>query len=125
MQKHREQQMKLIAMVKTLNPQQATREPPELMAAIMQLGMEAGAKMTETGGMVLAGRVTAKAGKMVTNGPFTEAKEHLGGYAIYELETEAEIVNWTERFVDLHRIHWPEWDGEVTIIHLQNFSMPG
>lgn len=115
--------MKFIAMVKTLNPDVANREPPELMGAIMQLGMEAGSKMTETGGMALAGRVSTRSGKMVTDGPFTEAKEHIGGYAIYELETEAEIVEWTERFVDLHRKHWPDWDGEVTIIQLQTFNI--
>ncbi len=117
--------MKFIAMVKTLNPTVATREPPGLMGAIMQLGMEAGAKMTETGGMALAGRVTTRNGQMVTDGPFTEAKEHIGGYAIYELDSEAEIVEWTERFVDLHRRFWPEWDGEVTILHLQTFNIGG
>lgn len=117
--------MKFITMVKTLNPQASGSPPPELMGAIIHLGMEAGAKMTETGGMALAGKVTTTGGRMVTDGPFTEAKEHLGGYAIYELETEAEIVEWTERFVELHRKHWPQWDGEVTIIHLQTFPMAG
>ncbi|MNL67891.1 YCII-related domain protein [compost metagenome] len=62
---------------------------------------------------------------MVTDGPFAEAKEMVGGYAVYELDSEAEIVNWTERFVDLHRKYWPEWDGEVTILQLQQFNMAG
>ncbi len=115
--------MKFLTMVKTLNPEAIGAPPPELMGAIIQLGMEVGAKMTETGGMALAGTVTTRKGEMITDGPFAEAKEQLGGYAIYELETEAEIVRWTERFVDLHRQHWPEWDGEVSIIQLQTFSM--
>ena len=117
--------MKFLTMVKTLNPGTAIHPPMELMQAIMQLGMEAGAKMTETGGMALAGTVTTKGGRMITDGPFAEAKEMVGGYAVYELETEAEIVNWTQRFVELHRKHWPEWDGEVTILHLQQFNMAG
>lgn len=117
--------MKFLTMVKTLNPDVAIHPPMELMQAIMQLGMEAGAKMTETGGMALAGTVTTRQGQMVTDGPFAEAKEMVGGYAVYELETEAEIVRWTERFVELHRKHWPEWDGEVTILHLQQFNMAG
>jgi hypothetical protein len=117
--------MKFITMVKTLNPEVASNPPPELMAAIVQLGMEAGATMTETGGMALAGTVTTRKGHMVTDGPFAEAKEMVGGYAIYELDSDAEIVRWTERFVELHRKHWPEWDGEVTILHLQQFNMAG
>lgn len=117
--------MKFITMVKTLNPETAINPPQELMGAIMQLGMEAGAKMTETGGMALAGTVTTRKGSMVTDGPFAEAKEMVGGYAVYELDSDAEIVDWTERFVDLHRKHWPEWDGEVTILHLQQFNMAG
>lgn len=117
--------MKFITMVKTLNPETAIQPPPELMAAIVQLGMEAGAKMTETGGMALAGTVTTRKGHMVTDGPFAEAKEMVGGYAIYELDSDAEIVEWTQRFIELHRKYWPQWDGEVTILHLQQFNMAG
>jgi len=117
--------MKFLTMVKTLNPETASRPPAALMQAIVQLGMEAGAKMTETGGMTLAGTVSTRGGQLVTDGPFTEAKEIVGGYAVYELDTEAEIVDWTQRFVELHRKHWPEWDGEVTILHLQQFNMAG
>lgn len=117
--------MKFLTMVKTLNPDVALNPPPALMSAIMQLGMEAGARMTETGGMTLAGTVTTRNGALTTDGPFAEAKEMVGGYAIYELETEAEIVDWTQRFVELHRKHWPEWDGEVTILALQQFDMAG
>jgi hypothetical protein len=115
--------MKFLTMVKTLNPEAALNPPAELMTAIVQLGMEAGIKMTDTGGMALAGTVTTRKGEMITDGPFAEAKEMLGGYAIYDLESEAEIVKWTERFVDLHRKHWPVWDGEVTILRLDSFNM--
>ena len=117
--------MKFLTMVKTLNPEVASNPPAELMAAIVQLGMEAGIKMTDTGGMALAGTVTTRKGQMVTDGPFAEAKEMVSGYAIYELDNYPEIVRWTERFVDLHRKYWPEWDGEVTILQLQQFSMAG
>ena len=115
--------MKFITMVKTLNPETAANPPTELMAAIVELGREAGARMTETGGMALAATVTTRKGQMITDGPFAESKEVVGGYAIYELDSEAEIVGWTQRFVDLHRKHWPEWDGEVTVLHLQQFNM--
>ncbi len=117
--------MKFLTMVKTLNPEVASYPPQELMQAIVALGMEAGAKMTETGGMGLAGTVSAKAGRMITDGPFAESKEMVGGYAIYELPTEAEIVDWTQRFVELHRKYWPIWEGEVTILHLKAVNMAG
>lgn len=117
--------MKFLTMVKTLNPEVASNPPPELMQAIVRLGMEAGARMTETGGMALAGTVSTRKGQLVTDGPFAESKEIVGGYAVYELDTEAEIVEWTQRFVELHRQHWPAWDGEVTILHLQQFNMAG
>ena len=117
--------MKFLTMVKTLNGDEVGFPPPALMEAITKLGMEAGVKMSETGGMALAGTVSTRRGQMVTDGPFAEAKEQLGGYAIYELNSEAEVVRWTERFVDLHRQYWPEWDGEVTILQLQQYPMPG
>jgi hypothetical protein len=117
--------MKFLTMVKTLNPESAGQPPAALMQAIVQLGMEAGAKMIETGGMSLAGTVTTRQGQMITDGPFAEAKEMVGGYAVYELETDAEMVDWTKRFVELHRKHWPAWDGEVTVLQLQQFNMAG
>ena len=73
--------------------------------------------------MALAGTGSTRKGEMITDGPFAEAKEQVGGYAIYELDTDAEIVQWTQRFIELHRQHWPEWDGEVTILQLQQFNM--
>lgn len=117
--------MKFLTTIKTLNPEVAKTPPQALIDAIIKLGLEAGARMTETGGMALAGSVATRKGALVTDGPFTESKEFVGGYAIYELDSEAEIVEWTERFVELHRQHWPIWEGEVTILHLQTFTMPG
>ena len=115
--------MKFITMVKTLNPDVAVYPPPQLMEAITKLGMEAGLSMMETGGMALAATITTQKGQMITDGPYAEAKEMVGGYAIYELDTYEEIVKWSQRFVDLHRKYWPEWDGEVTILQLQQFNM--
>jgi hypothetical protein len=117
--------MKFLTMVKTLNPDVATNPPPALMAAIVQLGMEAGIRMTETGGMALAATISTQKGQMITDGPFAEAKEMVGGYAIYDLDTYEEIVHWTQRFVELHHTHWPQWDGEVTVLHLHQFDMAG
>jgi hypothetical protein len=112
--------MKFMTMVTTTNPDKAGEPPPALYQAIGELGMEAAKAgvLVENGGMALAGTVSVKSDQLIVDGPFTEAKELLGGYAIYELPTEAEAVQWTERFMQLHKQHWPGWEGEVVIRRL-------
>lgn len=117
--------MKFITFVTTTNPTEVGAPPPALMEAIVKLGMEAGSRMVDTGGMSDTATVRIRSKQILTDGPFAEAKEVVGGYAIYDLPTEAEMMAWTERFAALHRDHWPEWEGEITIQQLHSFSMPG
>lgn len=42
----------------------------------------------------------------VTDGPFTESKEVVGGYAILQAKDEAEVLEWTKRFLKVHGEHW-------------------
>ena len=42
----------------------------------------------------------------VTDGPFTESKEVVGGYAIVQCKDMAEAVEWTKRFLHVHEEHW-------------------
>jgi hypothetical protein len=42
----------------------------------------------------------------VTDGPFTEAKEVIGGYAILEAESMDEAVDLTKRFLEVHGDDW-------------------
>jgi hypothetical protein len=51
----------------------------------------------------------------VIDGPFTEAKEVVGGYAIYDVKSKKEAIEATSRFMELHREHWPGWEGESEI----------
>lgn len=39
----------------------------------------------------------------VTDGPFTEAKEVIGGFFLLEAKDKASAVDMTRRFVELHR----------------------
>ena len=58
-------------------------------------------------------RVELRGGKLrVIDGPFSETKELVGGYAIFEVESEQEALEIAVKFMDLHRIHWPEFEGE-------------
>ena len=51
----------------------------------------------------------------VTDGPFTESKEVIGGWAILEAETRAEVIRIATEFMDLHRKHWPGFEGESEV----------
>jgi hypothetical protein len=51
----------------------------------------------------------------VTDGPFTEAKEIVGGYAQFELKSKQEAIEGAVRFMELHKKHWPGWEGETEV----------
>ncbi|MCX7357172.1 MAG: YciI family protein [Alphaproteobacteria bacterium] len=57
-------------------------------------------------------RLESRRGKLkLTDGPFAETKEVLGGFAIFEFETREEALASLQSFMELHREHWPEWEG--------------
>ncbi len=61
-------------------------------------------------------RVRQSGGKIqTTDGPFAEAKEVVGGYAILEAATEQEARDLAQRFMALHLEHWPEFEGECEV----------
>jgi hypothetical protein len=51
----------------------------------------------------------------LTDGPFTETKEIIGGYAIVEASTRERAMEVAQQFVDLHLVHWPEFEFECEI----------
>ena len=58
-------------------------------------------------------RVKLKSGKItVLDGPFTESKEIVGGYSIIDAKTHEEALDLATRFMELHRKHWPAFEGE-------------
>jgi hypothetical protein len=95
--------------------------PKELMDAIAKLAEDEAkqGKMVGTGGLAptaQGARVRLSGGKLTaTDGPFTEAKEVVGGYAQFELKSKAEAVESAIRFMELHKKHWPGWEGETEV----------
>lgn len=66
-------------------------------------------------------RVRLSGGKInVTDGPFTEAKEVVGGYALIEAESREHALELGRKFMELHRIHWPAFEGECEIRPLES-----
>ena len=51
----------------------------------------------------------------VTDGPYAEAKEVVGGYSIIEVRSHDEAVANARQVIDLHEQHWPGWEGSVEI----------
>jgi hypothetical protein len=108
----------------------STPPPPELFEAIMKLGGEAteAGVLLDTAGLLpsaAGARVTLAGGKVtVTDGPFTESKE-LVSYALYEVRSKEEAVEWASRFIKLHRDLWEGWAGQTDILQVmgpENFG---
>ena len=49
----------------------------------------------------------------VTDGPYAEAKEVIGGWAIVKFDTEDEARAEGQKMADLHLEHWPGWEGAI------------
>lgn len=63
-----------------------------------------------------ATRVRLSKGKITsTDGPFTEAKEIIGGFSIMEFKTREEALENARQFMQLHKEHWPEFEGECEV----------
>ena len=61
-------------------------------------------------------RVRLRGGKLsLRDGPFTETKEVIGGYAILEAESKEEAIELTRRFLE---VHGNEWDIECEVRQL-------
>jgi hypothetical protein len=122
--------MKFMTLVKTSSTSKAKTGPtPALYEGIMKLGMEAGAAgvLVQQGGLHdidKGATVTLKDNELkIIDGPFSESKEWVGGYAVYDVRTKAEAVEWARRFMDLHKQFWPGWEGEVEV--RQIMEQPG
>jgi len=95
--------------------------PPKLMEAITKLSEDAsqGGTMLEAGGLAptaMSNRVRLSKGKVtVIDGPFAETREVVGGYAVFEVESKEKMIDATVKFMELHREHWPGWEGETEI----------
>jgi hypothetical protein len=95
--------------------------PKELMDAIAKLSQEAvkAGTMVGSGGLAPTAqstRVRISNGELkVIDGPFTETKEVVGGYAQFEFKSREEALEGAKRFMELHRQYWPGWEGETEI----------
>ncbi len=95
--------------------------PKGFMDEMAKLGEEA----VKAGTMVVSGglastaastRVRLSKGQITPiDGPFTEAKEVIGGFAILEFQSKKEALESAKHFMELHKKHWPGWEGETEV----------
>jgi hypothetical protein len=118
--------MRFMMLVKSA--ENAGPPPKALMHAIAKLAEDTttAGTMIETGGLApssMSTRVRLSQGKITSlDGPFAETRELVGGYAIFEFNSKQEAIESALQFMELHRQHWPSWEGETEI--RQIFTMP-
>jgi hypothetical protein len=105
------------------------KKPSERLMNEMGVLME---EMTRTGKLIrTAGlrptaegfRVRSTFGKLSSvDGPFTESKEVIGGYAVLEADSKEEAIELTERFL---KVHGDEWDIECEVRPLDGEEFGG
>jgi hypothetical protein len=94
---------------------------PELLVEMHKLAdreIKAG-RMLDNGGLMpvaMGAQVRIASGKLsVLDGPFVEAKEVIGGYAIFELPGKEEAVAMAVEFMQLHKDFMPDWEGTCEV----------
>jgi len=110
-------------MMKADKASEAGQPPnPALMAAMGPYveKMAQSGVLIETGGLLPSARGTrvslAENTFTVTDGPFAETKELIGGYAIVEVPSRDEAIRITREFLQMHRdILGPGYAGESEI----------
>jgi hypothetical protein len=95
--------------------------PPALMEAMgkfVEKSLKDGT-VVDTGGLLPSKdgvRIRLANGKItVKDGPFTESKEVIGGWAIVQASSRAEAIRVATEFMELHRKYWPEFEGESEV----------
>jgi hypothetical protein len=90
----------------------------DAMGKFVQKCMQDGS-LVDTGGLLPSKegfRIRLAKGVIsMTDGPFIETKEVIGGWAIIEADSKSEAVRIAQEFMELHRRHWPDFEGEAEV----------
>ena len=110
--------MKFMFIVTTAHTMGPSPKLLEEMHKLAKREIEAG-RMLDNGGlmpMAMGAQVRIAAGQMsVIDGPFAEAKEVIGGYAVFELKNKEEAVASAVEFMQLHTDYLPGWEGTCEV----------
>jgi hypothetical protein len=113
--------MKYLAFIRHSESYRQSPPPPGMMEAMgkfVERSLKDGT-LVDTGGLLPSkdgARVRLASGKItVTDGPFSESKEVIGGWAILKADSRDEAIRIATEFMELHRKHWPEFEGESEV----------
>jgi len=111
--------MRYLSIVKSSENQgPAPQALQDAMGKLMADSLKDGS-LVQTGGLGASSsgfRVRSAGGKLtVIDGPFTEAKEVVGGYAVLEWASRDKAIEGAVAFMRLHQQHWPGWQGECEV----------
>ena len=106
--------MRFMFIVKSAHRGPPTPEILEAMHKLADREIKAG-RMLDNGGLTplaMGAQVRVVDGQLsVLDGPFVEAKEVIGGYAIFELPGKEEALASAKEFMHLHKDLFPGWEG--------------
>jgi hypothetical protein len=118
--------MKYLMLIKHAESYRAESIPQALMDAMGEFvteGLKSGV-VKDTAGLKSTAegfRVRSSGNQLkVTDGPFTESKEVVGGYAMIEVDSKEEALKVARQFMELHRVHWPAFEGECEVRPLED-----
>jgi hypothetical protein len=96
--------------------------PPQSFIDAMNQAAEDAARagtLLDTGGLAPVARSTrvrlAGGNVTVIDGPYAEGKEVVGGYGVVAAASRDEAVEGAVWLMNMHREHWPGWEGEVEV----------
>ena len=113
--------MKYLTFIRSSESYRESSPPAALMEAMgtfVEKSRQDGT-LVDTGGLLPSkdgARVRLANGTItVTDGPFTETKEVIGGWAILKAESKSEAIRIATEFMELHRKYWPGFEGESEV----------
>ena len=110
--------MKFMFIVKSAHAMGPSPKLLEEMHKLAKREIEAG-RMLDNGGLTpitQGAQVRIDGGRLtVIDGPFAEAKEVVGGYAVFELNNKEDAVASAVEFMQLHKDYLPGWEGTCEV----------
>ncbi len=98
--------------------------PPEMMSAMEALigEMQGTGALLDTGGLTPDAESVrlrlSKGRQSITDGPYTESKEVVGGYAIVQATSRADAIALAKRFMAVHEL-WPGCEVECEVRQIE------
>ena len=114
--------MKYLSFIRHSEKYRQSPPPPALMEAMgkfVEKSLKDGT-LVDTGGLLpskegFCVRLEQSGKISVTDGPFPESKEVIGGWAILKTRSREEALRIATEFMELHKKHWPGFEGESEV----------